>query len=63
MYLSYYRDRYGLEVYLVLHLAYGRYALIECKLGSKEAEEGAKHLLEIKRMMREHNLQKTSAIA
>ncbi|MBO4644939.1 MAG: ATP-binding protein, partial [Bacteroidales bacterium] len=38
--LSYYRDRYGLEADLVLHLADGRYALIECKLGSKEIEEG-----------------------
>ena len=55
--LSYYRDRYGLEADLVLHLADGRYALIECKLGSKETEEGAKHLLEIKRLIREHNLQ------
>ena len=47
--LSYYRDRYGLEADLVLHLDDGRYALIECKLGSREIEEGAKHLLEIKR--------------
>lgn len=42
--LSYYRDRYGLEADLVLHLDDGRYALIECKLGSREIEEGAKHL-------------------
>jgi len=46
--VSYYRDRYGLEADLVLHLVDGRYALIECKLGSTETEEGAKHLLEIK---------------
>lgn len=39
----------------MLHLADGRYALIECKLGSREIEEGAKHLLEIKRLIREHN--------
>ena len=53
--LSYYRDRYGLEADLVLHLSDGRYALIECKLGSREIEEGAKHLLELKRLIREHN--------
>lgn len=53
--IAYYRDRYGLESDLVLHLADGRYALIECKLGSREIEEGAKHLLEIKRLIREHN--------
>lgn len=53
--LSYYRDRYGLEADLVLHLDDGRYALIECKLGSREIEEGSKHLLEIKRLVQEHN--------
>lgn len=53
--LSYYRDRYGLEADLVLHLEDGRYALIECKLGSFEIESGARHLLEIKRLLREHN--------
>ena len=53
--MSYYRDRYGLEADLVLHLDDGRYALIECKLGSREIEEGAKHLLEIKRLIQVHN--------
>lgn len=55
--LSYYRDRYGLEADLVLHLNDGRYALIECKLGSREIDDGAKHLLEIKRLIQEHNKQ------
>ena len=53
--MSYYRDRYGLEADLVLHLDDGRYALIECKLGSREIEEGAKHLLEIKRLIQVYN--------
>lgn len=53
--LSYYRDRYGLEADLVLHIDDGRYALIECKLGSREIEEGANHLLEIKRLVQEYN--------
>ena len=53
--LSYYRDRYGLEADLVLHLDDGRFALIECKLGSREIEDGSKHLLEIKRLIQEYN--------
>ena len=53
--ISYYRDRYGLEADLVLHLEDDRYALIECKLGSREIEDGAKHLLEIKRLVMEYN--------
>lgn len=53
--LSYYHDRYGLEADLVLHLRDGRYALIECKLGSQEIEEGAEHLLKLKYLIQEHN--------
>ena len=53
--LSYYHDRHGLEADAVLHLDDGRYALIECKLGSREIEEGANHLLEIKRLVAEKN--------
>jgi hypothetical protein len=41
---------------VVLHLDDGRYALIECKLGSREIEDGAAHLLELQRLIREHNL-------
>lgn len=53
--VSYYRDRYGLEADVVLHRGDGKYALVECKLGSNEIEEGAKHLLELKRLIVEHN--------
>lgn len=53
--VSYYRDRYGLEADAVLHLEDGRYALIEIKLGQNEVDEGAKHLLEIERLIVEHN--------
>lgn len=55
--ISYYHDRYGLEADLVLHLSDGRYALIECKLGSSEIEEGSAHLLELKRLIQVHNKQ------
>ena len=53
--LSYYHDRYGLEADAVLHIADGRYALIEFKLGSAEIEEGAKHLLKIKELVKAYN--------
>lgn len=53
--VSYYHDRYGLEADIVLHLGDGRYALIECKLGSREIEEGAQHLLELESLIRKHN--------
>lgn len=52
---SYYRDRYGLESDLVLHLEDERYALIECKLGSRDIEDEAKHLTEIRRLIQEYN--------
>ncbi len=38
-----------------MHLPDGRYALIEFKLGGKEIEKGASHLLEIKRLVKEAN--------
>ena len=53
--ISYYHDRYDLEADAVLHLADGRYALIEFKLGGREIEGGAAHLLEIKRLVKEYN--------
>lgn len=53
--ISYYHDRYGLEADCVLHLSDGRYALIEFKLGSREIEEGASHLCQLKELIRETN--------
>ncbi|MDR0977125.1 MAG: DUF4143 domain-containing protein [Prevotellaceae bacterium] len=53
--LSYYRDRSGLEADAVLHLDDGRYALIECKLGSHDIEEGARHLLQLRQLIAEKN--------
>lgn len=57
--ISYYHDRYDLEADAVLHLEDGRYALIEFKLGSREIEEGARHLKEIKQLVQEHNMSET----
>lgn len=53
--MSFYRDRYGLEADGVLHLDDGRYALVEFKLGESEVAQGAEHLCEIERLVREHN--------
>ena len=53
--ISYYHDRYDLEADAVLHLDNGKYALIEFKLGNREIEDGAQHLLEIKRLIKEKN--------
>lgn len=53
--LSYYRDRYGIEADAVLHLKDGRYALFEIKLGAREIEEGAGHLLKIRQLIRKYN--------
>jgi predicted AAA+ superfamily ATPase len=60
--VSYYRDRYGLEADCVLHLADSRYALIEFKLGSREIEEGAAHLIELKRLIQAANEEKRARL-
>ena len=57
--VSYYHDRYGLEADAVLHLADGRYALCEIKLGQNEVDDGAKHLLEIEELVKKHNEDET----
>ena len=53
--LSYYRDRYDLEADGVLHLDDGRYALLEFKLGAREIEDGASHLLKLASLVRKYN--------
>ncbi|MBQ6443929.1 MAG: ATP-binding protein [Methanosphaera sp.] len=49
--VSYYHDKSDLEIDCVVHLRDGRYALIECKLGSKGIEEGANNLIKINRLI------------
>jgi len=53
--VSHYHDRYDLEVDVVLHMGDGKYALIECKLGSTDIEEGAQHLLKVRDLIRKYN--------
>ncbi len=59
--LSYYHDRNDLEADAILHLSDGKYALIEFKLGSDEIEKGAKHLLEIKHLVKAYNEKSTAS--
>jgi len=58
--ISYYRDRMNLEVDAVLQIDDGRYALIEFKLGSKQIEEAAEHLLEVVNLIRKANESRTT---
>ena len=53
--VSYYHDRHGLEADCVLRLNDGRYTLIEFKLGSRQIEEGAEHLLALLNLIRKYN--------
>lgn len=61
-YVGYYHDRFGLESDMVVHLGDGRYALAECKLGSREINEGAGHLIQLRNLIREHNASEPQAI-
>ena len=60
--LSYYRDRYGSECDFVAHLPDGRYGLFECKIGSKHIEEGAAHLNELLRLIKERRAKENSVV-
>ena len=60
--VSYYRDRFSLEADCVLHLANGSYALIEFKLGSREIEESAAHLIELKTLIQKANTEECAKL-
>lgn len=53
--VSYYHDKSKLEIDCVVHLKDGRYALIECKLGSERIEDGAKNLLKINELIEKND--------
>ncbi len=53
--IAYYHDRYGLEADIVLRWSEDRYALIECKLGSREIDSGAGHLNQIEQLIAKYN--------
>ena len=48
-----------MEADCVLHLRDGRYALIEFKLGSADIDDGAKHLIELEKLIKEYNEKET----
>lgn len=54
--ISYYRDRHGLEADAVLALDNGEYALIEFKLGDRQFDEAALHLLELRDLIIKNNI-------
>jgi len=58
--VSYYRDRYGLEADLVIHLDDGRYCIVEVKLGSSAIDKGAESLCELERIIENAGLKKPS---
>ena len=43
-----YRDKDGLEADVIIHTDDGRWAALEVKLGKKDIDEGAKHLLKLR---------------
>ena len=55
-----YRDGSGLETDAVIALNDGRWAAIEIKLGSKETEEAARHLIELKNKVNTEKMQEPS---
>lgn len=53
--LSHYHDAFDLEVDGVVHIADGRYALIEIKLGGSQIQKGIDNLLKVKSLIQEAN--------
>lgn len=58
--IFHYRDASGLEADAVIALHDGRWAAVEVKLGSKEIEEAAVHLLELKEKVNTKKMRKPS---
>lgn len=60
--VRYYEDRFGLKSDLMLSLKGGKYALIQARLGEKDAKLGEMQLLEIKRKILIHDAKNQSAM-
>lgn len=58
--LFHYRDKSGLEADAVIALNDGRWAAVEVKLGSKEIEEAAAHLLKLKHKVNTEKMKEPS---
>ena len=59
--IAYYRDRYGIEADYTIHLDDGRFALVECKLGTHQIDQGAENLKKIRDLIRIANEKKSQA--
>jgi predicted AAA+ superfamily ATPase len=55
-----YRDKSGLEADLIVHLRDGRWGAIEVKMGNKEIEEAAKHLIAFKNKINTEKMREPS---
>ena len=53
--ISYYHDRYDLEIDAVLTMEDNRYALIEFKLGINQVEKACQHLNEVEMLIKKNN--------
>ena len=53
--IMHYEDRFGLRADLVLFFKNGKYALIQARLGEKDAKAGEKQLLELKKRVLLHD--------
>ena len=58
--LSHFRDSSGLEADAIVHLPDGRWAAIEVKLGSRQIDEAAKNLLDLKDKVDTENMRAPS---
>ncbi len=58
--VCHYRDSSGLEADAVIALNDGRWAAVEVKLGSREIEDAAKHLIELKNKVNTEKMQEPS---
>jgi len=53
--LNHFRDRFGLECDLIIHLSNGKYALAEVKLSGNYISSAEKHLLELKGLISQND--------
>ena len=58
--VAHYRDRNGLEADMIVTLNDGRWAAVEVKLGNKQIEEAAAHLLELAKKVDDEKMGKPS---
>ncbi|MCM1155038.1 MAG: DUF4143 domain-containing protein [Roseburia sp.] len=58
--IFHYRDRNGLEADAVICLRDGRWAAVEIKMGSKEIEKAAEHLLKLKKKVNTEKMREPS---